>query len=491
MPNSTAELAVPQASLWSIVKGVGVMLAPIGVLTAAALQAGGSPQPLLAGGIATIAFLALGLLHQVGPSRASSHKSASPVYLVTVLILWLTAKNHDDRFIQISLSILVGIPLILFVFQELIFTGGGSLRRARSLVRRIERKQDWPEDLAACKLLPEVKALREALHEDAEPVLCLLAHPEATVRIAALATLEYRPAWRKGQAENVLQAAKYAKEPPVRAAAMMALANVDDPKLASTIAAYLRDASGEVRRAAAESLLWDTERRWSHIRREIRAAMSDSHCRDDGPLPIPGTIPSQALLDLMMWSGESGNMGLRATQTVISHYNRELNENQSPELVHSLASRIRDNRMPSSLRVELAHLLAERDCIDRKIWLSWIDPSQPSALRLLAAGALLRNAHDDKALETLREVARVPNREMALQVAAIIQKYLRVDLGLPLSGAAPEPQSKLAAEVARRVIEWADGKAKPMGDQNSRRTRISAIVRQIPRPTGETPRRRT
>jgi hypothetical protein len=65
-------------------------------------------------------------------------------------------------------------------------------------------------------------------------------------------------------------------------------------------------------------------------------------------------------------------------------------------------------------------------------------------------------------------------------------------MGLPLGGELPESQSKLAAEVARRVLDWSMGLSpEPLPAQrNSRRSRISSIVRQIPKPSGEHPRPR-
>ena len=42
-----------------------------------------------------------------------------------------------------------------------------------------------------------------------------------------------------------------------------------------TIAAALRDSAPEVRRAAAEVLLWDGERRWGWVRFSVHAALAD------------------------------------------------------------------------------------------------------------------------------------------------------------------------------------------------------------------------
>ncbi len=453
-------------------------------------RTGDTPHPILAGGVATSVFLAFGLLHQAGPSRVFNHKSCNPLYLIAVLVLWMTSRDAPGWFIHAAMGTLLGVPLLLFIFQEFLFTGRSGLRRARALVQRLGARTEWPAKLEDCKTLPEVKALREALRENAEPVMVLLMSPKPEVRIAALASLEFRPSWKKGQAENVLKAAKYATEPPVRVAAMMTLANVDDPALVGNIAMYLRDTTPEVRLAAAEALLWDAERRWSQIRRELRASLSDIRCAHDGPLPCTGPLPPQAITDLVMWSGEAGALGLRSTMTLRRHFLRELNENLSPELVDDIAHRIRDNRVPSALRVELAHLLSEADCMAPDLWPPLLEGGQPSALRLLAAGALLKADAHDQALETLREVARISNREIALQVAAIVQRCLRIDMGLPFGGPLPKPQTKQAAEIARRVIDWANGTLQAEEAPPPRRRRISSIINQIPRSSGELPRRR-
>ena len=485
----TENTPAPRHSLLKSMAGLVAVCLPSAVLVAITWQAGETPQPILVGGVATSAFLAVALLHQVGPGRAFNHKSCSSLYLIAVLVLWMTSRHSPGWFIHAAMGTLLGVPLLLFICQEFLFTGRGGLRRARSLVRRLAARTEWPANLEDCKLLPEVKALREAIRDDAEPVMVLFMNPKPEVRIAAMAALEFRTTWKMGQAETVLKAAKYATEPPVRAAAMMALANVDDPDLVSHIAMYLRDATSEVRVAAAQALLWDADRRWSHIRTQLRAALSDYRCRGDGPLPSAGLLPPQAIADLMMWSGEAGSLGLRSTLTLRSHFQRELNENPTPELVDEICRRIRDGRCPSALRVELAHLLTGSDSVTPELWRSLLEAGQPSALRLLAAGALLQTDAQDQAIETLREVARIPNREMALQVAVIVQRSLRIDMGLPLGGELPEPQSRQATEIARRVLEWAAGNT-PVVEPPPRRRRGLATGLQIPRPTGEQPWRR-
>src|SRR5947208_10901904 len=80
--------------------------------------------------------------------------------------------------------------------------------------------------------------------------------------------------------------------------------------------------------------------------------------------------------------------------------------------------------------------------------------AHPAPLRMLAADALLIEDPYPPAIETLRDVARMPNREIALLVAQIVQRRLGVDLGMNLNHP-PDLHTRQAAEVTRRVIQWA------------------------------------
>ena len=98
------------------------------------------------------------------------------------------------------------------------------------------------------------------------------------------------------------------------------------------------------------------------------------------------------------------------------------------------------------------HNLLSPDLLDR---LTNMD--QPGPIRLFAAEQMLRiNPHDPDGVDVLRGLARQPNREMALSVAGVLQNVLGVDLGLP-PGELPAATSKTAADVARRVLQWANG----------------------------------
>src|SRR5438876_140522 len=164
------------------------------------------------------------------------------------------------------------------------------------LTQAFWRRSVGPADLDACRTLPEVKALREALHLDAAPVIPLLHCPRPQVQIAALAALDFRKHWRPGQAEAVLQVALRAEQSAVRAAALSALANIEDRVLIESLAEFLRDPSSQVRRAAAEALLWDSERRWIWIRYAVRRSLGDALCQEDGPLRLPvQPLPGEAV----------------------------------------------------------------------------------------------------------------------------------------------------------------------------------------------------
>ena len=58
-------------------------------------------------------------------------------------------------------------------------------------------------------------------------------------------------------------------------------------------------------------------------------------------------------------------------------------------------------------------------------------------------------------MAALYDLARLPNREIALATAEVVQRRLGVDLGLPRGQPPPPIHSRMAAEVARRVLAWA------------------------------------
>src|SRR5262249_44505099 len=138
-------------------------------------------------------------------SRQAGRELAAPavIMLYVIALSWLvlgTAGFHDP-FLHVAQAVLLVIPLGFFPAQCLRDSRAPALRRARQLARRLAARAEWPADLLAdCRALPEVKALREALHIDATPALELLSNPRPPVRVAALTALEYRAHWHHGQA---------------------------------------------------------------------------------------------------------------------------------------------------------------------------------------------------------------------------------------------------------------------------------------------------
>jgi hypothetical protein len=59
------------------------------------------------------------------------------------------------------------------------------------------------------------------------------------------------------------------------------------------------------------------------------------------------------------------------------------------------------------------------------------------------------------AVTALRDLARLPNREIALATADVIQRRLGVDLGLGLGQPLPSLHTRQATEITRRVMHWA------------------------------------
>jgi HEAT repeat protein len=379
------------------------------------------------------------------------------LYFLSLLSLRVfAAQSGLDWFVHLGSGLLLATMLFAYADFWLEWSVAPALRRARRCVDKLLRRAHWPADLSMCQTLPEVTGLREAIVKDATAALSLLANERTEVRAGALAALAYRPTWRAGEAERVQAVARRAVEPAVRAAAMRALANTHDPFVVETIAAALRDSAPEVRRAAAEVLLWDGERRWGWVRFSVHAALADPDLRKDGPLPLGGvTLPAQAVRDLHDWSREGGGLGVRAAQTLVAYYSQVLNSRPDVNsIVEELRRKAIDPNTATALRVELAQMLADQRQIDAATRDGLMSADNPIPVRLVAAEAALAAGPDAKAEKALREIARRPNREIALSVALLVQRRLGVDLGIDLHRP-PQAQSRRGAEITRRVMEWA------------------------------------
>jgi hypothetical protein len=433
-----------------------VLVLPCFLLLAATFRAPDAPNAMLWLGSL---FQVLGCLLALAGGQAWRGPNGPAVIMLYVIGLsWLLLGSPPGRdwFFHLAQSVMLVVPLAFFAMQCLRESGAPALRHARLLADRLSRRRTWPADLDGCRLLPEVKALREALHFDASPALALLADKRPQVRVAALAALEFRPEWRAGQPEAVLQAARNAREPEVRAAAVSALANLRDRVLIDGLAEFLRDPSSRVRQAAVEALLWNPEERWHWVRQEIRKALGDAVGQDDGPLRTEGQVlPRDAIADLTAWSAEKGLLAQRAVQTLGDHYSRALAAAADPELPDELRRQLADVHAPAMLRLELARLLHEHHELDEHLIFQLIDPAAPAPLRLIGVEAMLAAGDSVEATSALRDLAKLPNREIALATAAVVQRRLGVELGLPRGAAPPDVHSRQAAEVSRRLMQWA------------------------------------
>lgn len=448
--------AKPSAGVFSRIARLSVLSLPVVLLVAVASHEQNEVATIL--WLGTL-FQALACGLALWNSRLGQEPAGPSVIMLYVLALsWLlfSGSSSEDSVVYLAQALLLVVPLGFFALQCLRDSGATTLRRARQLAGRLAARRDWPVDLMACRSLPEVKALREALHLDASPALELLVNPRPAVRIAALAALEFRPSWRGGQPQVVLQLARRAAEPELRAAAVCALANVDDRFLIESLAELLRDPSLLVRQTATEALLWNTDSRWHWIRDAIRLALGDPIGQDDGPLKLSGNqLTKEAIADLHAWAAEKGIVALRAALTLGAHYGQFLAAGSTPELLARLRQMMTDSKTPPMLRLELARLLNHHRELTDDDLRRLMEPSMPAPVRLIAVETMLSRGQSPEALAALHDLARLPNREIALATADVVQRRLGIDLGLPRDQALPPIHSRPAAEVARRVLAWA------------------------------------
>jgi hypothetical protein len=396
-------------------------------------------------------------------SRRSWNQSIAPsiITLYVIALFWIWWGQLDnDWFTNFAKALLLVVPLLVFAHHTLNESGAPAIRRARVLAERLASRKEWPGDISSIRGLPEVKALRAALQIDASPALALLSHKRPEVRVAALLALEFRKDWKPGQAELVLQTALRAEQPMLRAASVYALANVDDRELVERVAEFLHDSAVEVRRCAVESLLWDTENRWGWIRYQVRRVLAEPLFQHDGPLWHDGQLLTrEAINDLTAWTAEKGVLAVRAAITLGAYFNRALSERNDPALLKSLREKLSSRNTAAILRIELGRVLQHHQEFDPVLLMGLLDSSNPTPLRMIAIESVLSEQTDgalyEAAVVALRELARLPNREIALATAGVIQRRLGVDLGLGLGQPLPPIHSRQAAEITRRVMIWA------------------------------------
>jgi hypothetical protein len=365
------------------------------------------------------------------------------------------ASGHEDIQALLMEALLVVVPVIVASATWLTHSGVIMFRAAQRVSKAILEKKDWPSDLLDCRELPIVQQFRETLEFDPSPALTLLHNLKPEIRIAALSALKFRPSWRKGQVDLVLSHLQTEQVPEVRTAAVLAVANIEDRRVTETIAAILHDPDPRARLAAADALFWDPHRKWAWMRHGVRSALAEPKLQDTGPLLREGQLlPKEAADDITAWAAERGSISIRAAQTLAVHYSRLLLD-RPIETAPVLKAIVENPTAPPLLRIHLAHLLCKQRQVEPAVLEKLLDASNPATLRLLAAEMLLMNGPNNRALAILREIARLPNRDLALDTARIVQQCLNVDLGLSPGQPMPMPNTPKAAEISRRLMMWA------------------------------------
>jgi hypothetical protein len=445
-----------QASLFLRVTRFGLLVTPLALLTVAGLRFRRDSSDLIWVGVLIQAVACLFFLSRGRGWRGPIGVPEASMYVVALAWLAFAVPDARDGFLYLSRSLLIVVPLGFFAALCLHESGATDLRRARRLADRLANRRTWPADLDACRFLPEVRALRDSLRIDAGPAFGLLSQPLPQVRIAALAALQGRKVWQPGQAEVIVHMIRHTAEPEVRAAGIAALAAREDRETTEAIAEFLRDADRRVREVTADALLWSTEKRWPWIRDAVRQALASPTCQGDGPLCPEGHVFSEeAVTDLNAWACEKGLLGLRAALTLGAHAEQVLASAQDPKLAEKLRLQVADSHAPALLRLELARVLQRNQELDEQTLRKMMSAISPAPLRLIAVEARLIQGESPEATGVLCELARLPNREIALATADVVQRRLGVDLGLPRHQALPPVQSRQATDVARRLQAWA------------------------------------
>jgi hypothetical protein len=457
---------------------LGALLTPPVLLTGAMFRVDGDAASWLGVGVSIELVIAALLMIFYRSWSPPVGPMVLVCYVVALAWLWLSLPgNWRDWYLHLVQALLVVAPLGVVAAFTLQQSGALLVHRARKLGMQLTERSNWPQDLQECRELPEVKAFREAIQFDPTPALCLLNHRRAEVRLCALAALEFRKLWRPGHAEAVLAALKREMVPQVRAAAVLALANVDDRLLVESVAESLRDPDPRVRRATADALFWNAERRWSWIRFHVRKAMADPALRHDGSLIREGQkLAQEAVHDLIAWTAEKGLIGTRAAQVLGVHFATALHEDPE-ETLAEVCRIVKDPHAPPVFRIELARVLAAQKAMDHPLREDLLDPANPAPLRLLAAEGLLDEGPHVRAIVCLREIARLPNRELSLATASVVQRCLGVDLGLAIGQPLPPVNSPRTVEVTRRLMAWA---STPDSAENVLETNFPTVRSRVP-----------
>lgn len=433
------------------------LLLPALLLGSSVMWVRESPQPYIMLGLASVLAIAgLVILARTRASKVVESRILLAFYLVAYIGIQFVGADLENPLCQAALGLSLLTPVGAFMYRELTATGG-NIRKAKFILRSLVERESWPDDHDELRQLPEIRHLRELLKENASPAMPYLNHPNPKIQAVALTALEFQPKWGKDEPDLIIHRANFSDEPLVRSAAVMALACVTKPRHLACLVPFLSDHSAHVRRAAGIAILWDARNRWADLRASIREAISKPFASKDGPLPCSGDFPLMAIQDLLMWAGEAGVVGRRATQTILRHCKKAIEEDSSPEAIDRMVTLVQYQQVVPSIRVEVAFRLHAAGKLAPEVAVKLLGSAQPTLLRVIAAGALLSQHEDARAVDVLRDAARQPNREIGLVAADIVQKYLGVDMGLPMGEDLPNPNSRLAGEVIRKLIKWSDG----------------------------------
>lgn len=435
-------------------------LLPSILLLAQVLLASSESQfwPLVGFGIvAAISLFALSAFRQV----PSAKFSAFFLSILAMPFFFFFPLSPNTFVNSLSQVLILFVGLIGFAAYWLQRSGSFMYRKARLLSNRLELKSDWPPELIRCKDVPEVRPFREAIRYDASPALKLLEHTHPGVRIAALSALEFRSHWTVGQTNEVLRLIEIDRVPEVRLMAIKALGTQRDRRVTEVIANSLCDQDEDVRHAAAEMLFSKAERRsrdrrWQWMRNGVRLALSSNFMTDQGAIIREGqTLSNEAISDFVSWVGDRGPLGMRSAETLGEHYGRLMRE-EPEDSAREIFSLVENPQTPALLRVQLAKLISSDYKGDLKLMEKLLGAGNPVPLRQMAAEKLLiRTGRHPEALATLREVARLGNRELALDTARIVQHCLNIDLGIAIGQPMPHPASPRAADITRKLLQWA------------------------------------
>ncbi|MEZ6143377.1 MAG: HEAT repeat domain-containing protein [Zavarzinella sp.] len=374
------------------------------------------------------------------------------VFAIAYFTCWYFQPSGAAKWVHLVQAILLIIPFILILDRE--FTSrNGAARKAKFLLWELSQKTDWPKQLTDIVHLPEATLLRQYLRRDPLPGINALIHVDLPLQVLILLALEDHPSIEKAGVDRLILHVNSSTSPEVKAAGMNALARVHKTRHLQAILPFLRDQSKLVRRAALQALMLQADQRWTVIRGGIRDHFGFPRAERDGHLPYSEKLPPEATEDLILWMREGGIIEKRATKSFIRHCDKILQEDTSMA-IERVVGYLLNPKIPTPIRVELAHKLKKLDWFPIELASKFIGKDQPTMLRLIAAETLLAHKEDPRAIAILEEAAVQPNREIQMAAAVMVQKYCCIDLGLPVTGVVPDPNTHEATKIFRELHRW-------------------------------------